>query len=341
MSAVRASSRSSQREGEAYDSPPPYTLHPANGLTLEVGPNRPFQPPPQQPPQRHVQVLQRQNRESRPSAELSDFARDFYTAGDRPSRSAESLPRPPPLPPRHPQSQHPIPDDGRPTRTPVPGHPLLNNGRTLVYPDGYECDKCACAFRPPNLVLMIKHPGRNTGYRSYDPSNPCRKCWEKYSKPYSGPIIYSSWGPGPSNRQRPLLNLRPGVRDHSRSLSQSVNSLVNQVRDDLSSLASYPGNSARYSFPPSSPQVYPPRNISAPPPSSPCRRPDYISTSVDSGMSSTWPRSAPPPPVVLRPGDPRIGGQPCHNCFGSGRTFGFLLLSERTCSACGGTGRLF
>ena len=140
MSAVRASSRSPQPEDDPDDSPPPYTLRPTDEITLEVGPNRPFQPPPQQPRQR--QVLQRQNRP--PPTGLSDFARDFYAAGDRPSRSAESLPNHPA--PRHPQSQNLTPDDGRPTRTPVPGHPLLNNGKTLVYPAGHECSKCMSAF---------------------------------------------------------------------------------------------------------------------------------------------------------------------------------------------------
>lgn len=181
-------------------------------------------------------------------------------------------------------------------------------------------------------------PGHNTGYKAYDPSNPCRKCWEKYSKPYSGPIIYSSWMPGPSNRQRPLLNLRSSITGPSHSLSRSISTLVNQVRDDLSS---YPGNSARGSPPPSSSQVYPSlRNTSAPPPSSPRHQFDYASTPMNSRTSSTCPRNFPTPPVVLQPGDPRIGGQLCRNCFGSGRTLGFLLLSERPCGVCGGTGRL-
>ena len=37
------------------------------------------------------------------------------------------------------------PDDGRPTTTPVPGHPLLRKGKLLVYPPGHECGKCAFA----------------------------------------------------------------------------------------------------------------------------------------------------------------------------------------------------
>lgn len=184
---------------------------------------------------------------------------------------------------------------------------------------------------------MTMCPGHNTGYKAYDPSNPCRKCWEKYSKPYSGPIIYTSWGPGPSNRQRPLLNLRSSPRDPSHSLSRSISSIVNQVRNDISS---YPGNSARDSLSSSFLQTYPTRNTSAPPPSSPRYRPGYISTSTNSRTSSTWPRNDLPPPVILQPGDPQIGGQLCWNCLGSGRTFGFLLLSERTCGVCRGTGRL-
>lgn len=141
MSAARSSSRSPRSEEDFDDLPPPYTLRPTDEVTLEVGPGRPYQrAPPQQ--YRPSQVLRRQNR-SGPPGELSDFARDFYAAGDRESRSAESLSQSlPRSPPRHPQSQNSIPDDGRPTRTPVPGHPLLNNGKTLVYPAGYECSKC-------------------------------------------------------------------------------------------------------------------------------------------------------------------------------------------------------
>jgi hypothetical protein len=35
-----------------------------------------------------------------------------------------------------------VQDDGRPTRVPKPGHPLLWNEKVLVYPSGYECHKC-------------------------------------------------------------------------------------------------------------------------------------------------------------------------------------------------------
>lgn len=98
-----------------------------------------------------------------PSHPVSDFARDFYAAGAGTSdlyggssaqyesngASSSSDPRyAPPLPPRHgkgePPSPNTVPDDGRPTSRPVPGHPLLRHGKVLVYPYGYECMKCEC-----------------------------------------------------------------------------------------------------------------------------------------------------------------------------------------------------
>ena len=124
--ATRQSTRTLQEPDDLP--PPPYSLNPTDEITLELGPTRPFQPPPQQP------RLHRPQRQ--PQRELSDFARDFYAAEEGPSRPAQHLP------PQWPQTQNSIPDDGRPTRTPVPGHPLLNNGKTLVYPAGYECNKC-------------------------------------------------------------------------------------------------------------------------------------------------------------------------------------------------------
>ncbi|KAF9012155.1 hypothetical protein BDZ89DRAFT_1119045 [Hymenopellis radicata] len=120
---------------------------------------------------------------------------------------------PPPLPPRpasgyaspsasSPESAHESgasspaePSDSRPTTRPVPGHPLLNAGRLLVYPAGYECYKC-----------------HNIGYKQNDPSHPCRKCWQKYAKPFTGALTYSSFeagAPGRDTLQRPLPVLPP------------------------------------------------------------------------------------------------------------------------------------
>ncbi len=52
---------------------------------------------------------------------------------------------PPPLPSG--RSPGPSgPDDGKPTRSPIGGHPFMNGGKILVYPTGYECHKCNTGF---------------------------------------------------------------------------------------------------------------------------------------------------------------------------------------------------
>ena len=178
--------------------------------------------------------------------------------------------------------------------------------------------------------------GNNTGYKSFDPSHPCRKCWERYSKPYSGPIIYASWNDGPSNRQRPLSNFRSSATNPS--LSRSISSIIDRARSDL---YSFPDSSVRRSLPPPSSPVYPPRSpLPTTLPPRPRPQSDYVTTAMSRSISSTWPRNSPPSPPVLQPGDPRIGGNMCWNCNGSGRTFGFLLLTNNTCGLCNGIGRL-
>lgn len=144
------------------------------------------------------------------------------------------------------------------------------------------------------------------------------------------------------------MNLRSSATvDPSLSLSRSITSIVNQVRNDLNQVrnefhqirndfSSYTGNSPWRSPSP----VYPPRNAPVPPPLPPRPASHDISRSVDSRPPSTLRRNHPSSSITVQPGDPRIGGNVCWNCFGSGKTFGFLLLSERTCDVCAGAGRL-
>ena len=73
-------------------------------------------------------------------SQSSDFVRDFYGAGTGEMLVMQPPPGPPPQ--MNPGSNAPVPDDGRPTTYPVMGHPLLNEGKVLVYPRGYQCDKC-------------------------------------------------------------------------------------------------------------------------------------------------------------------------------------------------------
>lgn len=93
-----------------------------------------------------------------PSQPHSDFAREFYAAG---AGSGNGDPRgagayaPPPGPPQRRRTRSAeavpsaplVPDDGRPTTTPMPGHPLINKGSILVYPKGHFCQKCRlCSY---------------------------------------------------------------------------------------------------------------------------------------------------------------------------------------------------
>ncbi|CAH6723775.1 proline-rich protein Hua1p [[Candida] jaroonii] len=50
-------------------------------------------------------------------------------------------------------------------------------------------------------------------------------------------------------------------------------------------------------------------------------------------------QSPPPPPIRVRPGDPRLGGALCGRCRGSGVVH--FLLDEDLCPVCSGVGRLF
>ncbi|OSD05413.1 hypothetical protein PYCCODRAFT_1465313 [Trametes coccinea BRFM310] len=303
-----------------------------------------------------------------PSRPLSDFARDFYTAGadmstgvlggpssqyqgethgassssstryapppgEPPNRSGKGAP-PSPVSP----ADDPTSDDARPTETPVPGHPLLRHGKILVYPRDYECPKC-----------------RNTGYKNYDPSHPCSRCWDKYAKPYTGVLAHAPWSSdaqtgSSSSRtslQRPLPKFRaPQASLHQRGASQSGPPLLspgsNLSRSASTSRVSsgYPGASARV-VPiagggiPMSPyldpiqsrgrQPFPPASWSAAPPVIPVTGPPPPSTNV----------------VVYPPGDPRLGGRLCWRCGGDGTTSFFGLFDQETCNICKGVGRTF
>ncbi|GAA5910985.1 hypothetical protein JCM6882_006738 [Rhodosporidiobolus microsporus] len=163
-----------------------------------------------------------------------------------------------------------------PASTPTPGQPYLNGGRLLVYPVGSKiCPKCSnTGYKPFDPY---------TGYRGDDPAHPCRQCWKKHSRPFSGPLATSCSGSThqtiPSNYQRPLRLLQ-------------------------------------------TPATAPPRP----------------NVTVTSG-AMYMPRQ--PGSLVVRPGDPRMGGVLCRRCGGDGLEMGMFIFDETTCSACGGAGRVF
>ncbi|KAG9018111.1 hypothetical protein FRB90_012262 [Tulasnella sp. 427] len=222
--------------------PPPYTPSPDvfSETTVEVGPRRPFQNAAQAPPRRvpggYPGSVSRQ-RTGAGSADLGNSWRADVTIPasnsgpyltpqgtgwsarsssqpdltllDTTSGSSYAPPTGPP-PQRNPSQSSPArnteasEDDGKPTVQPTPGRPLLNNGKTLVYPPGYFCHKCWNLT--PAVFLTGVIAGNNTGYKSFDPTHPCSKCWQKYSRPYSGPLTYAPWAnrPADTNFQRPL-----------------------------------------------------------------------------------------------------------------------------------------
>jgi hypothetical protein len=93
-------------------------------------------------------------------AATSDLVREFYAAGTGGSaRSAPTSPgmyAPPagPPPPSSPIASSP--GDNKPTSIPKPGHPLLRDGKLLVYPRGYECPKCEFNFLT-SLLVNYRH----------------------------------------------------------------------------------------------------------------------------------------------------------------------------------------
>ncbi|KAF8489973.1 hypothetical protein F5888DRAFT_1743414 [Russula emetica] len=321
-------------DGIPESAPPAYSVAPnvsGGELVVEQGPRRPFQRAPEPllqlstPPSQQQQQGQRQppqsrppqfvppsgpppSRPERPNSQLSDFAQDFYNSGNattpppaarQQSQQPRYAPPPGPPPPCRPRpastssgagSTAPPASDGRPTTTPTPGCPLLRNGKTLIYPENYLCQKCL-----------------NTGYKNNDPSHPCRKCWDRFSQPYTSILASSPWGDQASGSasqtqrgrsfQRPLPAFKP------------------------------PQAQAQAPPPPPMPGNYPPPS--------------------PSGMQSRNSRPMPmpfggvPPPgsTVVMPGDARIGGRLCWRCGGRGTT-PFLIFDEMTCETCGGIGRL-
>ncbi|KAJ7611918.1 hypothetical protein DFH06DRAFT_1109709 [Mycena polygramma] len=274
---------------------------------------------------------------------VSEFARDFYATTSVPpgafydvsgarnaSASGSEAGYPPPaLPPpqqtaqyqpppgappaaRTPSPSHAggggMPDDGRPTSTPIPGHPFLNNGHMLVYPPHHECSKC-----------------NNTGYKHGDPARPCTKCWSRYARPYSGAVAHAP----PASASA----LGSGSAGHASTTFQRP--LPCQYAPPRSSapgsLSAYPGASSSHLFSASTRTRTP-----SPSPTGLCGpSPATYGPNAPGGHSAY-----PPPPTVYAPGDARMGGAPCWRCGGRG-TLSFLVFETMPCSICQGVGRVF
>ncbi|PVF96814.1 hypothetical protein CPB86DRAFT_816059 [Serendipita vermifera] len=95
-------------------------------------------------------------------------------------------------------------DDGKPTADPTPGHPLLKDGKVLVYPKGFECRKCLNKGFKPHLVFGLSFMA--SAFAPGDPQSPCKGCWEKYARPYTRLLEEMDWEnrPTDANYQRPI-----------------------------------------------------------------------------------------------------------------------------------------
>ncbi|KAL1406300.1 hypothetical protein Q8F55_007996 [Vanrija albida] len=204
-------------------------------------------------------------------------------------------------PPQHDRNSAPAePEDPTPTEAPVPGRPLLRAGQLLVYPKGHWCSKC-----------------QNTGYKGFDPSNPCSSDWRKYGKPYNGALAVSF-----------QHNFKPGGNGATASSANFQRPLPKRT--------------------PAGPASAPQRPGFMPPPPGLAAQQQY-GGGFQPGYQPQW---APPPPihtygaapagaVVMSAGDPRLGGRMCWRCNGRGREAGFFLFDDQTCSQCRGIGRVF
>ncbi len=165
-------------------------------------------------------------------------------------------------------------------------------------------------FLGPNPI-PISTPGHNTGYKHYDPLRPCKKCWSRYSRPFSGPLVYS-YSSSPST---------------GASNTQNTN-----LQKPLPLFASGPSPARRAVPPP-----LPPRRASF----SEYRHTPQSAYFAQGPAATTRSGWAPPPPgaMVYRPGDPRIGGMLCWLCHGKGTKN--IFIDVINCPACDGCGRTF
>ncbi|SDA02826.1 BZ3500_MvSof-1268-A1-R1_Chr11-1g03176 [Microbotryum saponariae] len=347
------------------DEPPPaYEAQPnpaTQEQTLQYGPSRPFQPAAAAPHQfypQHQQQQQSQGPYSPPPSSLPPPNFPFWNGPNLSHQQTGFMPGPlNPPPPQQVQQQGgggnayapPTSPPPNSTTTPTPsppknyapttvataGQPLLRNNHILVYPIGKDsCPKC-----------------HNTGYKPFvgrggdDPNHPCRKCWEKFGRPFTGAIrIAATSTPTPPNYQRPL---RPSYRPPTGI----------QFGGGV-----YPGAAYRQAQRPGMMQqqatamgnTYGQPNATFNPPS---RIHVTHQPPIGGGAVGTFGqillltahfavlepeliRSHYNPLAVFRPGDPRLGGMRCYRCGGEGTTWG-IFFQEETCDLCRGVGRLY
>ncbi|CAK9780763.1 unnamed protein product [Cutaneotrichosporon oleaginosum] len=160
-----------------------------------------------------------------------------------------------------------------------------------------------------NLLVYPKgywcHKCQNTGYKGGDARAPCNSDWRKYGKPYNGALAASFAAPRPGGNASVV-----GANNFQRPLPGHAAGHTGQAGQAPHYALGHQGGG------------YPGQQVYQRPP-----------------MRHTY---APPPgALVVQPGDPRIGGQLCYRCGGSGRETSLFMFDDGPCWQCRGVGRVF
>lgn len=143
-------------QSQPYHPPPPHPPPSTGPPSMDGSTGSRFEPPPRHPQSSAASTAPSHPPFSPPTSSAnmrrhsSEFARDFYAAGaeyvPQDAYDPPTGPPPPPKPMATGTRRASISNDGRPTTTPSLGHPLLKDGKLLVFPKGYECEKCTSFY---------------------------------------------------------------------------------------------------------------------------------------------------------------------------------------------------
>ncbi|GAA5960731.1 hypothetical protein JCM3765_007308 [Sporobolomyces pararoseus] len=316
-------------DGIPDEPPPAYEPTPStyNEQTLEYGPSRPFQPP--LPPPRHYSTTPDQ----------------FSPPQRRPSRSHRyQQPHQQTVEPDRPYQLSPS-NSGQ--SLPPPTFPFWNGSSLTPAQTGFQEGPSLAPFgsRPFQPPSAPPPPAPSTR----PPPPPAPTSYEPTTTPTPGqPLLYNSQLLVYPNSKLPNLCQKcsgTGYKPFDQFLAGGYKG------DDPShpckkcwSKFGKPFNSAlRISTKPIPPDNYqkPLRLFSTPPQQTPSgsssssSRPQVIFTNQRPHLNVLQNS------LVVRPGDPRIGGVLCRTCGGDGLMMGPFIFDEVTCTRCMGTGRVF
>jgi hypothetical protein len=186
--------------------------------------------------------------------------------------------------------------------------------------------------------------GNNTGFKNYDPTHPCRKCWERHATPYAGALAYTPWSNNnpTTRRRRALIRIF-----RSRCLISPAGAGAGvgggRLRRSWSRERIGRGGGVGYSSRRRITALYRVQTSLIPI--------HFPSTSTTTSTSIHRPPTTYPPLNSLLRASPQVarssnmgtqgsGGKLCYKCPGSG-VVPFFIFEEVTCGVCGGVGRLF